>query len=80
MNPTVLVNPGDQKEFVFDGSEPTFSDFLYISYSIVLACSINDCVIKDSSVRRVVSIHCLSSFLYASTGFSIVFALVIQVN
>ena len=80
MNPDVLVESEDQKGFVFEGAEPTFSDFLYISYSIGLTYSMTDCGIKDSSVRRVVIIHCLSSFLFASTVLSIIFSLATQVN
>ena len=80
MNPVVLVESEDQKGFIFEGAEPTFSDFLYISYSIGLTYSMTDCSIKDSSVRRVVIIHCLSSFLFASTVLSIIFSLATQVN
>lgn len=80
MNPIILDNPDDREGFVFDGPEPTFSDFLYVSYSIGLTYSMTDCGIKDSSIRRVVIIHCLASFLFASTAFSIIFALVTQVN
>ena len=80
MNPDVLVESEDQKGFVFEGAEPTFSDFLYISYSIGLTYSMTDCGIKDSSVRRVVIIHCLSSFLFASTVLSIIFSLATQVS
>lgn len=80
MNPVVLTNLDDQKGFVFEGAEPTFSDFLYISYSIGLTYSMTDCGIKDSSVRRVVIIHCLSSFLFASTVLSIIFSLATQVS
>ena len=80
MNPVVLTNIEDQKGFVFEGAEPTFSDFLYISYSIGLTYSMTDCGINDSSVRRVVIIHCLSSFLFASTVLSIIFSLATQVS
>ena len=80
MNPDVLVESEDQKGFVFEGAEPTFSDFLYISYSIGLTYSMTDCGIKDSSVRRVVIIHCLSSFLFASTVLSIIFSLATKVS
>ncbi len=80
MNPAGLVDSEDQKGFIFEGSEPTFSDFLYISYSIGLTYSMTDCGIKDSSVRRVVIIHCLSSFLFASTVLSIIFSLATQVS
>ena len=80
MNPVRLDDPGRQLGFIFEGTEPTFSDFLYISYSIGLTYSMTDCGIKDSAVRRIVIIHCLSSFLYASTVLSIIFSLATQVN
>jgi len=80
MNPTALTDSEDQKGFAIEGPEPTFSDFLYISYSIGLTYSMTDCGIKDSAVRRVVIIHCLSSFLFASTVLSIIFSLATQVN
>lgn len=80
MNPTVPVDSEDRRGFIFEGEEPTFSDFLYISYSIGLTYSMTDCGIRDSSVRRVVIIHCLSSFLFASTVLSIIFSLATQVS
>ena len=80
MNPTVPVDSEDPRGFIFEGEEPTFSDFLYISYSIGLTYSMTDCGIRDSSVRRVVIIHCISSFLFASTVLSIIFSLATQVS
>lgn len=80
MNPVRLDDPEVQLGFIFEGTEPTFSDFLYISYSIGLTYSMTDCGIKDSAVRRIVIIHCLSSFLYASTVLSIIFSLATQVS
>ena len=80
MNQTVPVDSEDPRGFIFEGEEPTFSDFLYISYSIGLTYSMTDCGIRDSSVRRVVIIHCLSSFLFASTVLSIIFSLATQVS
>lgn len=80
MNPLEVVNNEESKGFIFEGAEPTFSDFLYISYSIGLTYSMTDCGIKDSSVRRVVIIHCLASFLYSSTVLSIILSLATQVS
>ena len=80
MNPLQLVNDEVSKGFIFEGAEPTFSDFLYISYSIGLTYSMTDCGIKDSSVRRVVIVHCLASFLYSSTVLSIILSLATQVS
>ena len=80
MNPDAL-SPGEvQQGFVFAGLEPVFSDFLYISYSIGLTYSMTDCGVEDSSVRRVVIVHCISSFLFASTVLSVIFSLATQVN
>jgi len=78
MNPSPLDDGDPQYGFVFEGSEPSFSDFLYISYSIGLTYSMTDCGVEDSSVRRVVIIHCLSAFLFASTILSIILSLVTQ--
>ena len=80
MNPSPLADGDPQYGFVFEGSEPSFSDFLYISYSIGLTYSMTDCGVEDSSVRRVVIIHCLSAFLFASTILSIILSLVTQVT
>ena len=80
MNPSPLADGDSQYGFVFEGSEPCFSDFLYISYSIGLTYSMTDCGVEDSSVRRVVIIHCLAAFLFASTILSIILSLVTQVT
>jgi uncharacterized membrane protein len=80
LNPHELSDLSSQKGFIIAGNEPTFSDFLYVSYSIGLTYSMTDCGIEDSSVRRIVIIHCLSSFLFASTALSIIFNLATQVS
>ena len=80
MNPVALSPGKEQQGFVFAGLEPVFSDFLYISYSIGLTYSMTDCGVEDSSVRRVVIVHCISSFLFASTVLSVIFSLATQVN
>ena len=80
MNPFPLESGDTQHGFVLEGEEPSFSDFLYISYSIGLTYSMTDCSLEDASVRRVVLIHCLSSFLFISTIFSIILSLVTQVS
>jgi len=75
------LGSGDtQHGFILEGEEPGFSDFLYISYSIGLTYSMTDCSLEDASVRRIVLIHCLSSFLFISTIFSIILSLVTQVS
>ena len=80
MNPTPLADNDTQHGFIFEGKEPSFSDFLYVSYSIGLTYSMTDCGLEDSSVRRIVIVHCLSSFLFVSTIFSMILSLVTQVT
>lgn len=80
MNPSPLGSGDTQHGFILEGEEPAFSDFLYISYSIGLTYSMTDCSLEDASVRRIVLIHCLSSFLFISTIFSIILSLVTQVT
>ena len=80
LNPHELSDLSSQKGFIFAGGEPTFSDFLYVSYSIGLTYSMTDCGIEDSSVRRIVIIHCLTSFLFTSTALSIIISLATQVS
>lgn len=79
LNPSPLGSGDTQHGFILEGEEPGFSDFLYISYSIGLTYSMTDCSLEDASVRRIVLIHCLSSFLFISTIFSIILSLVTQV-
>ena len=80
LNPHELSDLSSQKGFIIAGNEPTFSDFLYVSYSIGLTYSMTDCGIEDSSVRRIVIIHCLTSFLFTSTALSIIISLATQVS
>ena len=80
VNPHELSDLSSQKGFIIAGNEPTFSDFLYVSYSIGLTYSMTDCGIEDSSVRRIVIIHCLTSFLFTSTALSIIISLATQVS
>ena len=78
LNPIKLSEGQDQQGFIFEGLEPTFSDFIYVAYSIGLTYSMTDCSVEDSSIRRVVIIHCIASFLYTSTVLSIILSLVTQ--
>ena len=79
-NPYELKNDEPQQAFVFQGTEPSFSDFLYVAYSIGLTYSMTDCSVEDSAIRRVVIIHCIAAFLFASTVLSIILSLVTQVS
>ena len=79
-NPRALEAGESQQAFVFQGSEPGFSDFLYVAYSIGLTYSMTDCSVEDSAIRRVVIIHCIAAFLFASTVLSIILSLVTQVS
>ena len=78
LNTTELPEGQSQQGFIFEGSEPTFSDFIYVAYSIGLTYSMTDCSVEDSAIRRVVIIHCVASFLYTSTVLSIILSLVTQ--
>ena len=78
LNPTELSEGESQQGFIFEGLEPTFSDFIYVSYSVGLTYSMTDCSVEDSDIRRVVIIHCIVSFLYTSTVLSIILSLVTQ--
>ena len=55
LNRSPLLEGQDQQAFVFEGKEPCFSDFIYVSYSIGLTYSMTDCSIEDSFLRRIVS-------------------------
>jgi uncharacterized membrane protein len=78
LNTTEVPEGQSQQGFIFEGSEPTFSDFIYVAYSIGLTYSMTDCSVEDSAIRRVVIIHCVASFLYTSTVLSIILSLVTQ--
>ena len=68
LNPQPSADGPDPQGFVFPGSdEPVFTDFLYLSYAVGLTYAMSDTNLEDSSVRRVVLIHSLVSFLFYST-------------
>ena len=79
LNRSPLLEGQDQQAFVFEGKEPCFSDFIYVSYSIGLTYSMTDCSLEDSSLRRIVIIHCIASFLFYSTVLSMILAIITQV-
>lgn len=78
-NRTPLQDGEGQQAFIFEGQEPCFSDFIYVSYSIGLTYSMTDCSLEDSSLRRIVIIHCIASFLFYSTVLSMILAIITQV-
>ena len=79
LNDSPLKEGENQQAFVFEGKEPCFSDFIYISYSIGLTYSMTDCSLEDSSLRRIVIVHCVASFLFYSTVLSMILAIITQV-
>ena len=47
-----------------------------MAYSTGLTHFMTDCSVEDSAIRRVVIIHCIAAFLFASTVLSIILSLV----
>jgi uncharacterized membrane protein len=45
-------------------TEPTFSDFVYISFTIGAALSVSDTAVTSSHIRRVVTAHSIAAFVY----------------
>lgn len=67
LNPLPFSDGHDPQGFIFAGSDkPVFSDFLYVSYAVGLTYAMSDTNLEDSSVRRIVLIHSLLSFLFLS--------------
>jgi len=73
LNPAPSADGPDPQGFVFAGNdEPIFTDFLYVSYAVGLTYAMSDTNLEDSSVRRIVLIHSVVSFLFYSTVISAV--------
>ena len=59
---------GMRKGFAFPGTEqPTYLDFLYVSFTLALTYSMSDVNVKSELMRRTVLIHSLVSFFFYST-------------
>jgi len=81
LNPQPSADGADPQGFVFPGNEePVFTDFLYLSYAVGLTYAMSDTNLEDSSVRRVVLIHSLVSFLFYSTVITAVLNLATSSN
>ena len=81
LNPQPSADGQDPQGFVFPGNEePVFTDFLYLSYAVGLTYAMSDTNLEDSSVRRVVLIHSLVSFLFYSTVITAVLNLATSSN
>ncbi|TCK25254.1 DUF1345 domain-containing protein [Pseudonocardia endophytica] len=62
---------------VFPGTTaPTLLDFVYFSFTVGVAVSTSDCVIRSDHVRGVVTRHAVLSFVYSSVILGIVIGLV----
>jgi uncharacterized membrane protein len=67
LNPKPVAADNSAQGFIFAGpDEPLFSDFLYVAYAVGLTYAMSDTNLEDSSVRRVVLLHSLVSFLFLS--------------
>jgi uncharacterized membrane protein len=59
---------GRRSGFRFPGTEnPTYLDFLYVSFTLALTYSMSDVNIESELMRRTVLIHSLISFFFYST-------------
>jgi uncharacterized membrane protein len=64
---------GLRRGFVFPGTpEPTYQDFLYVSFVIGLTYSMSDVNVTNEIQRRTVLIHSIISFFFYSTVLGVV--------
>ena len=64
---------GLRRGFVFPGTpEPTYGDFLYVSFAIGLTYAMSDVNVTDEVQRRTVLIHSIISFFFYSTVLGVV--------
>ena len=62
-----------RRGFVFPGtSDPTYEDFLYVSFAIGLTYAMSDVNVTNEVQRRVVLIHSIISFFFYSTVLGVV--------
>ncbi|HVN97591.1 MAG TPA: DUF1345 domain-containing protein, partial [Syntrophorhabdaceae bacterium] len=68
------VSPEDMRRgFIFPGIiDPTYEDFLYVSFTIALTYSMSDVNVTSRIHKRVVVIHALISFLFYYTILAVV--------
>jgi len=68
-----VLPEGTRGGFIFPGiTDPTYEDFLYISFTIALTHSVSDVNVTSRIHKRVVVIHALISFLFYSTILAVV--------
>ncbi len=64
---------GLRRGFVFPGTpEPTYEDFLYVSFAIGLTYAMSDVNVTNEVQRRTVFIHSIISFFFYSTVLGVV--------
>ena len=76
LNPRSGENGESPQGLIFEGSEPIFTDFLYVAFAVGLTYAMSDVTLEDSRIRRVVWFHSIVSFLFYSTVISAVLNLV----
>ncbi len=64
---------GLRRGFVFPGTpEPTYVDFLYVSFTVGLTYAMSDVNVTNEIQRRTVLIHSIISFFFYSTVLGVV--------
>jgi uncharacterized membrane protein len=64
---------GLRRGFIFPGTpEPTYEDFLYVSFAIGLTYAMSDVNVTNETQRRTVLIHSVISFFFYSTVLGVV--------
>lgn len=64
---------GSRRGFIFPGTpEPTYLDFLYISFTVGLTYAMSDVNVTNEVQRRTVLIHSVISFFFYSTVLGVV--------
>ncbi len=64
---------GLRRGFVFPGTpEPTYEDFLYVSFAVGLTYAMSDVNVTNEIQRRTVLIHSIISFFFYSTVLGVV--------
>jgi uncharacterized membrane protein len=75
----LCVDADESRAFIFPSKgEPSFSDFLYVAYSVALTFGMSDVALGNGFVRRVVLLQAIVSFLFYSTIFSVVTNLMVS--
>ncbi|HTY24933.1 MAG TPA: DUF1345 domain-containing protein [Desulfomonilaceae bacterium] len=68
-----VLPEGMRRGFIFPGiTDPTYEDFLYVSFTIALTYSMSDVNVTSRIHKRVVVIHSLISFLFLTTILAVV--------